>query len=384
MSSFFLSEDELLVKNTVRDYAREQIAPRAAQYDAAEEFPWENFRGLADLGLLGLTIDEQYGGSGGTTRQLVVAIEEIAKACAATSTTFLAHLSLCTQFINMYGTEGQKKEFIPRLISGNEVGAFALTEAGSGSDAGAMQTTVEARSGHYLLNGSKTFITSGPEASILVVLATHDKSLKTRVINAIIMERKTEGFLVNPIKGKMGIRGSSIGELLFENCVVPTENRMGEEGEGFRHTMNVLNASRISIAAQCVGIAQSAYEHALDYIQRRDAFGQSLSNFQGIQWNISEMATSVHAARLMTLQAASLRDAGKPFIKEASMAKLYGSRVAVELADKAVQLHGGVGYLSPSPVERIYRDAKVTEIYEGTSEIQRLIIARQILDSGNI
>ncbi len=384
MSSFFLSEDELLVKNTVRDYAREQIAPRAAQYDAAEEFPWENFRGLADLGLLGLTIDEQYGGSGGTTRQLVVAIEEIAKACAATSTTFLAHLSLCTQFINMYGTEGQKKEFIPRLISGNEVGAFALTEAGSGSDAGAMQTTVEARSGHYLLNGSKTFITSGPEASILVVLATHDKSLKTRGINAIIMERKTEGFLVNPIKGKMGIRGSSIGELLFENCVVPTENRMGEEGEGFRHTMNVLNASRISIAAQCVGIAQSAYEHALDYIQRREAFGQSLSNFQGIQWNISEMATSVHAARLMTLQAASLRDAGKPFIKEASMAKLYGSRVAVELADKAVQLHGGVGYLSPSPVERIYRDAKVTEIYEGTSEIQRLIIARQILDSGNI
>ena len=186
-----------------------------------------------------------------------------------------------------------------------------------------MQTTVEARSGHYLLNGSKTFITSGPEASILVVLATHDKSLKTRGINAIIMERKTEGVLVNPIKGKMGIRGSSIGELLFENCVVPTENRMGEEGEGFRHTMNVLNASRISIAAQCVGIAQSAYEHALDYIQKREAFGQSLSNFQGIQWNISEMATSVHAARLMTLQAASLRDAGKPFIKEASMAKLY-------------------------------------------------------------
>lgn len=384
MTSIFLTEDELLLKNTVRDFAERELAPRAAAYDESHQFPWDNFKGLAELGLLGLTIDEAYGGSGGTTRQAAVAIEEIARACAATSVIYIAHLSLSTQFIHMFGTEGQKRQFIPPMARGEHVGAFALTEPGSGSDAAAMRTTAKKSDGHYVLNGSKTFITNAPQANTFVVMATRDRSLRSRGIDALIIERDTEGLAVNPIHGKMGIRASSIAEIVFENCPVPVENRLGDEGNGFRETMEVLNASRISIAAQCVGIAQAAYEAAVSYAKQREAFGQHLADFQAIQWMIADMATNVEAARLLTFQAASLKDEGRPFVKEASMAKLFASRVAVDSADKAMQIHGGVGYIAPTPVERYYRDAKVTEIYEGTSEVQRLIIARNILQSDTV
>lgn len=382
MTDVYLTEEELLLKNTVRDFADRELAPRAASYDESGEFPWENLKGIAELGLFGLGIDEEYGGAGGTTRQVAIVGEELARGCAATSTTFLAHLSLCTQFIQMYGNDGQKEQFLPPLATGEKMGSFALTEPGSGSDAGAMRTTATKTEGGYLLNGSKTFITNATEASTFVVMATMDRSLRTRGVNSLIVDRDTPGFTVNALHGKMGIRASSVGELLFDNAFVPQENRLGGEGEGFNETMEVLNASRVSIATQCVGIAQSAYEAAVSYAKQREAFGQTLSEFQGIQWMIADMATNIAAARLLTFNAATLVDEGKPYITEASMAKLFASRVAVESADKALQIHGGTGYFAPSAVERIYRDAKVTEIYEGTSEIQRLIIARNILRDG--
>ena len=379
MTELLLSEEELMLRSAVREFSDAELAPRAAAYDESGEFPWDNLRGLADMGLLGLGVSEEYGGSGGTTRQLVVAVEEVSRGCAATATILGAHLSLCTQYINMFGTEGQKREFIPPLVSADKVGAFALTEPGAGSDAAAMTTMAARSNGGYVLNGTKTFITNAPEASTMVVMASHDRSLGSRGIDTFIVECDTLGIEINPLHGKMGIRASSAAEVVFDGCAVPSENRMGDEGEGFRMTMEVLNASRMAIAAQCVGIAQAAYDAALSYIKEREAFGQKLAEFQGLQWYLVEMATSIETARLLTLKAATLRDAGRPFITEASMAKLYCSRVAVECADKAVQMHGGAGYFAPSPVERYYRDAKVQEIYEGTTEIQRLIIARNLL-----
>jgi len=374
-----LTEEELILRNTVREFAEKEIAPRAAHYDETSEFPWDNIYGLGELGLFGLGIDEEYGGSGGTTRQVAIAVEEIARACAATSTTYAAHLSLAVQFIQMYGTEGQKRQFIPPLTTGRSIAAFALTEAGGGSDAGAIHTTATRSNGSYILNGSKTYITNAPEADLFVLLATMDRSLGTRGIIALVMEGDTPGLTINPLHGKMGIRASSTAEIVFDNCEVPMENRLGNEGEGFRATMEMLNQSRISIAAQCIGLAQACYDAALKYAQERRAFGQRIADFQGLQWMLVDMATATEAARLLVQKAATLRDEGKPFATEASMAKLYGSRVAVENADKAVQIHGGAGYFAPTDVERYYRDAKIMEIYEGTSEIQRLIIARNLI-----
>ena len=382
MSNLLLSEDELLLRNMARDLADQELAPRAAGYDESAEFPWENVQRIAELGLFGLTIDEEYGGSGGTNRQLAIVVEEIARGCAATSVIYIAHLSLCTQFIQMFGTEGQKRRFVPPLARGEEIGAFALTEPGSGSDSGAMRTTATRANGHYKLNGSKLYITNGTEADTFVVLASHDLSLRTRGVDAFIVEGDSPGLNAHPQHGKMGMRASTTSELVFDDCPVPEENRLGAEGEGFRETMQVLNASRIGIAAQAVGIAQAAYESAVGYAKQRKAFGQPIAEFQGIQWMIAEMATNIDAARLLVHRAATLRDKGLPFVTEASMAKLFASKVAVDSADKAVQIHGGAGYFAPTPAERYFRDAKVTEIYEGTSEVQRLIIARNILQSG--
>ena len=379
MTELLLNEEELMLRNVVREFADSELAPRAAAYDESGEFPYDNFRGLAQLGILGLGIDEEYGGSGGTTRQMVVAVEEIARGCAATATILGAHLSLCTQYIAMFGTEGQKREFIPPLVSGEKVGAFALTEPGAGSDAAALTTAGTRSNGGYVLHGAKTFITNAPEASTMVVMATQDRAMGSRGINSFIVEADSPGIEINPLHGKMGIRASSAAEIVFDNCAVQEENRMGSEGDGFRMTMEVLNASRMAIAAQCVGIAQAAYDAALAYVKQREAFGQKLAEFQGLQWYLVEMATNIETARLLTLKSATLKDEGRPFVTEASMAKLYCSRVAVECADKAVQMHGGVGYFAPTNVERYYRDAKVTEIYEGTTEVQRLIIARNLL-----
>ena len=379
MAELTLTEDELLLRSAVRDLADRELAPRAAGYDQNEEFPWDNIRGLASLGLFGLTIDEEYGGGGGTTRQLAVAVEEIARGCAATSVIYLAHMSLCAQFIHTFGDARQKERFLPDLAGAEKIGAFALTEPGSGSDAGALTTTATPSDGHYALNGTKQFITNAVEADTLVVLATHDRTLRTRGIDAIVVEKGGSGLTVNAQHGKMGMRASSTAEVVFDDFPVPQENRLGQDGEGFRNTMAMLNGSRITVAAQCVGIAQAAYEASVSYAKAREAFGQPLAGFQAIQWMIADMATNVEAARLMVRRAATLADEGAPFATEAAMAKLFGSRVAVEAADRAVQIHGGTGYFAPAAAERLFRDARVTEIYEGTSEIQRLIIARNVL-----
>ena len=379
MSDLLLSDDEILLKNTVSDYSKNELAPRAAGYDESGLFPWDNVTEIGELGLFGLTIPEEYGGSGGTTRQLAIAAEEIAKGCAATSVIYIAHLSLCTQFINMFGSEEQKRNYLPDLASGKKVGAFALSEPGAGSDAAAIKTSAVRSNGHYVVNGIKTWISNAPEASILVTLATSDTSKKHRGIEALIVESNTEGIVTNQLHGKMGVRASTVGEIIFDNVLVPVKNRMGEDEQGFRQTMEVLNASRISIGAQCVGIAQAALEAAVDYAIHREAFGGPLSDLQGIQWMIAEMATEIEAARQLVMKSASLRDANLPFATEASMSKLYGSKVAMESAHKAVQIHGATGYFAPTPVERYFRDARVTEIYEGTSEIQKLVIAKNIL-----
>lgn len=380
MSDLLLSEDELLLKNMVSEFSSQNLAPKASSYDQSGEFPWDNIRGLAELGLLGLNIEEKYGGSGGTIRQLAIAVEEIAKGCGSTSTIFVAHHSLCTQFIYAFGTEDQKKQFVTPLATGEEIGAFALTEPGAGSDAASMSTTVTKEGNVYVLNGTKLFTTNAEEAETFVVLATRDTSLRTRGIESFIVNRGTKGFSINPQHGKLGMRASSTAELVFDNCIIPSENLLGEEGKGWMQTMQILNASRIAIGAQCVGIAQAAYEASIEYSKQREVFGQHLSDFQSTQWTISDMATKIDAARLLVQRAADLKDKELPYATEASMAKLYGSQVATETANKAVQIHGGTGYFSPTPVERYFRDARVTEIYEGTTEVQRMIIARNKLD----
>ena len=379
MSGVFLTEDEQLLRSAVRELADKELAPRASHYDQNEEFPRDNLRRMAEMGLFGLTIDEAYGGSGGTARQLAVVIEELARGCGATSVVYIAHLALCAQYINRFGTESQKRELLPPLVSLASVGAFALTEPGAGSDAASIRTSLSRVDGHFLLNGTKLFTTNAVEADTFVVIATRDPEQGTEGIDAVVVERGTPGFTINPQHGKMGMRGSSTAELVFEGCRIPEENRLGGEGVGWAQTMDVLNASRVGIAAQCVGLAQAAYESALQYAGQREAFGRQLSRFQSVQWTLADMATEIDAARLLVYRAASLLDDGAPFVTEASMAKLFASRVAVECADRAVQLHGGTGYFAPTTAERLYRDARVTEIYEGTSEVQRMIISRGIL-----
>ena len=379
MSGAFLTEDEQLLRLAVRELADKELAPRAAHYDQNQEFPWENLRRMAEMGLFGLTIDEACGGSGGTARQLAVVIEELARGCGATSVIYIAHLALCAQYINRFGSERQKRELLTPLVSLDSVGAFALTEPGAGSDAASIRTSLSRVDGHFLLNGTKLFTTNAVEADTFVVLATRDPEQGTGAIDAVVVERDTPGFTINPQHGKMGMRGSSTAELVFEGCRIPEENRLGGEGAGWAQTMDVLNSSRVGIAAQCVGLAQAAYEASVQYARQREAFGRQLSGFQAVQWTLADMATEIDAARLLVYRAASLLDDGAPFVTEASMAKLFASRVAVECADRAVQLHGGTGYFAPTTAERLYRDARVTEIYEGTSEVQRMIISRGIL-----
>ena len=326
-----------------------------------------------------MTIDEEFGGSGGTTRQLAVVAEEMARGCAATSTVFIAHLSLSTQYINMFGNKDQKSKYIPELVSGKKIGAFALTEPGAGSDAAALATTSLKTNGHFVVNGTKTYISNAPEAGVIITMVNREVGSGYKGVDVLIVDSEADGIEVNRLEGKMGIRASTVGEIVYNNCHVPYGNRMGDDGEGFRQTMEVLNASRISIAAQCVGIAQSALDVAVSYAKERSSFGKKIGMHQMIQSMIADMGTEVEAARQLVMKAATLRDANMPFVTEASMAKLFASRVAMESANKAVQIHGGAGYFAPSAAERIFRDARVLEIYEGTSEIQKLVIARNML-----
>ena len=374
-----LNEEERMLQNLVRDFAERELAPRGREVDEKEEFDWKNWEGMARLGITGIGIDPQYGGSGGGYRQIAIAAEEIARGDFAASTGLIAHLSLGTSTIYRFGNEEQKQRFVPSLASGKGVAAWALTEPGGGSDAAALQTTASQRDGAYFLNGSKMFITNADVAESMVVFATQDRTLGYRGISAFIVPQGTPGMQVTAMHGKMGIRASSTCEVVFQDALVPAENLLGEEGRGFRQAMEILDSSRIIIAAQCVGIGQAALEEAVRYAQHRETFGRPIAQHQAIQFMLADMATAVHAARTTTMQAATLKDEGQPFINEASMAKLIASEMCVNVTSQALQVHGGAGYFKESTVERLFRDARVTTIYEGTSEVQRLLIARPVL-----
>ena len=381
MADLILTEEEQMLRNTVRDFADRELIPRAQEVDEKEEFSWENWRGMANIGLMGIGIDAKYGGSGsGGYRQVAIVAEEVARGDASASVSMLAHLSLATNTIYRFGNEEQKQRLVPSLASGQGIAAWALTEPGSGSDAAALRTTATERDGTYFLNGSKMFITNASVAESIVVFATQDRSLGYKGISGFVVSRDAPGLQVNPLHGKMGMRGSSTDEIVFQDTPVSADNMLGEEGRGFNYAMEILDSSRIIIAAQCVGIGQAALEAAVRYAQQRETFGKPIAQHQAIQFMLADMATEVYAARVATMNAATLKDEGLPFVGEACMAKLIASEMCVNVASKAMQVHGGVGYFREAGVERIFRDARVTTIYEGTSEIQRLVIARQVLD----
>ncbi len=380
MPDLILSEDEQMLQTMVRDFADRELIPRAREADERQEFSWENWKGMADLGLTGVGIDTKYGGSGQAGyRKVAIVAEEVARGDAGASVSMLAHLSLGTTTIYRFGNEEQKARLVPSLASGKGIAAWALTEPGSGSDAAALQTTATERDGTYFLNGSKMFITNASVAESIVVFATQDRSLGYKGISAFVVNRDSPGLTINPLHGKMGMRSSTTDEVVFQDTPVPLENRLGEEGRGFNYAMEILDSSRIIIAAQCVGIGQSALEAAVRYAQQRETFGKPIAQHQAIQFMLADMATAVHGARVATMNAATLKDEGLPFVNEASMAKLIASEMCVDVSSKAMQVHGGIGYFQDAGVERIFRDARVTTIYEGTSEVQRLIIARQVL-----
>ena len=379
MTDLLLNEEERMLQATVRDFADRELAPHAREYDEREEFSWDAWKGMAALGLTGIGVDPGLGGSGGGYRQMAIAEEEVARGDAAASVSLVAHMSLAIQTIYQFGDEDQKLRFLPAMARGEAVGAWALTEPGGGSDAASLQTTAELRGDTYHLNGSKIFITNGDLARYLVVFATQDRSLRSRGISAFVVTEGADGFKVNKQQGKMGMRGSPTTELVFQDTPVPQSDRLGDEGRGFKHAMDILDSSRIIIAAQSVGIAQAALEASLKYSQQRRSFGRAIAEHQAIQFMLADMATEIYAARVASMHAATLKDNGLPYVNEASMAKLYASEMAVRVTSNAIQVHGGYGYFKESSVERYFRDARVTTIYEGTSEVQRLVIARQIL-----
>ena len=380
MPDLILTEEERMLQTTVRDFVDREIAPRAKEADEKGEFQWESWRGLADLGLTGLGIDTKYSGSGPAGyRQVSIAAEEVARGDASTSVSWLAHLALGTACVDRFGTDEQKERLLTPLASGEAVGAFALTEPSGGSDAAALQTTATEKDGTFFLNGSKMFITNASVASTIVVFATEDRSKGYKGISAFLVQKDSPGLTINPMHGKLGMRSSTTDEIIFQDTPVSSNNLLGERGRGFNHAMEILTQSRIIIAAQSVGIGQSALEAAVRFAQLRETFGNPISQHQGIQFMLADMAVGVHSSRVATMNAASLMDADQPFIQEASIAKLMASEMCIEVANKAIQIHGGVGYFQEAGVERIFRDARVTTIYEGTSEVQRLLIARQLM-----
>jgi len=379
---FQLTEEQKMFQAMVRDFATNEVKPLAAQIDKEEKCPVEIIKKAADLGLFGITIAEEYGGSGGDYLSIAIAGEELCRASASVGTVFLASLSLACYPIYKFGNEEQKRKFVTPIAKGEKPACFALTESGAGSDAGALETSATLQDGNYVLNGTKIFITNGAEAEIAVVFATVDKSLGHRGISAFIVEKGTPGFSVGKEEHKLGIRGSSTTELIFDNCQIPVANRLGEEGRGLRIAMEAIDSSRVTVAAQALGIAQAAFDDALAYAKDRQQFGQPLVNFQAIQWMLADMATHIDAARLLTYRAAWLKDHDLPFVKEAAMAKVYAAETSRMVTNNAMQIHGGYGYCQDYPIERYLRDAKITEIYEGTSEMQRMTIARALTREG--
>ena len=376
---FSFSEDQKMLRGMVREFAEKELEPIAAKTDEESRFPAEAIKKAAGIGLMGTGFPEKYGGSGGGAIEQIIVFEEVARACAATSVILIVTAELASYPIYEFGTEEQKQKYLVPLLTGEKLGAFGLTEAGAGSDVAAMSMTAAKKDGGYVLNGNKIFITNGAEAETVVTFATVDKSKGYRGITAFIIEKGMPGYSVGKHERKLGIRGSSTTELIFDNCFVPEKNRLGPEGKGFRIALETIDGSRIGIAAQALGIGQAALEKALAYAKERQQFGQAIVNFQAIQWMLADMAMRLDAARLLTYRAAYLKDQHQSFVKESSMAKVFAAEAASFIATKALQIYGGYGFVKDFPLERYFRDARITEIYEGTSEMQRMTIARQMI-----
>ncbi|OPD57149.1 acyl-CoA dehydrogenase AcdA [Bacillus anthracis] len=375
---FKLSEEHEMIRKMVRDFAKNEVAPTAAERDEEERFDRELFDQMAELGLTGIPWPEEYGGIGSDYLAYVIAIEELSRVCASTGVTLSAHTSLAGWPIFKFGTEEQKQTFLRPMAEGKKIGAYGLTEPGSGSDAGGMKTIAKRDGDHYVLNGSKIFITNGGIADIYVVFALTDPESKQRGTSAFIVESDTPGFSVGKKESKLGIRSSPTTEIMFEDCRIPVENLLGEEGQGFKIAMQTLDGGRNGIAAQAVGIAQGALDVSVAYARERHQFGKPIAAQQGIGFKLADMATDVEAARLLTYQAAWLESEGLPYGKESAMSKVFAGDAAMKVTTEAVQVFGGYGYTKDYPVERYMRDAKITQIYEGTQEIQRLVISRML------
>jgi len=376
---FELTDDQERIRRVAREFADAELGNAIAPYDERHEFPHSVVRKLGPLGFLGALVPEEYGGAGLDYVGYALSVEELSRGDASVGITMWAHNSLCTNHIAGFGSEAQKRTYLPRLASGEVLGAWGLTEPGAGSDAAALQTRAELRGGEWILNGSKAFITNASVGGIAVVIARTDPGKGSRGISAFVLEKGMPGFSAGKPYRKLGLHASDTAELIFEDARVPAANLLGERGMGFVHAVQVLEGGRIAMAAMAVGIAQAAIDHSVTYMKQRTAFGQTLAEFNGLQGMIADLATEVEVARLLTLRAAYLKDQGRPAMHAAAMAKLFASETAMKAATKAVQIHGGAGYITEFPVERIFRDAKLTEIGEGTSEIQRLVIARAIL-----
>ena len=376
---FSLNEEQKMVRDMARAFAQKEVAPTAADMDAKGEFPSRHLPKMAELGLLGMMVPTEWGGSGLDTLSYVLALEEISVACASTAVTMSVNNSLYCGPITKFGSDAQKEKFLKPYASGQKLGAYALSEPGTGSDAANQQTTAVKKGDKWILNGRKNFITNGPHADAMIVYAMSDKEKRNKGISAFLVEKSAPGYAVGKVEKKLGICASSTSEIVLDNCEVPAENILGEAGQGFSIAMNTLDSGRIGIGTQALGIARAAFEAAAKYSTEREAFGKKIYEFGAIQNFLADMATQIDAARLLVHRAAWLKDQGQSINKEAAMAKLFASEVAMFVTNKAIQVHGGYGYIKDYPVERHYRDAKITEIYEGTSEIQRLVICRQII-----
>ena len=377
--NFTLTKEQELVRQMVRDFAVNEVKPIAAEIDVTERFPMENVKKMGELGMMGIPFSTEFGGAGGDVLSYILAVEELSKVCATTGVILSAHTSLCASLINENGTPEQKEKYLRDLCTGNKIGAFGLTEPGAGTDAAGQQTTAVLDGDNYILNGSKIFITNGGVADTFIVFAMTDKSKGTKGISAFIVEKGFLGFSIGKKEDKLGIRASSTTELIFENCVVPKENLIGREGKGFGIAMKTLDGGRIGIAAQALGIAEGALDEAIKYMKERKQFGRPIAAFQGLQWMVAEMSTKIEAARFLVYKAAWLKENKQPYSIDAARAKLYAAEVAMDVTTKAVQLFGGYGYTKEYPVERMMRDAKITEIYEGTSEVQKMVISGSLL-----
>ena len=376
--NFGLTKTQQLFQQMIREFAEKEVKPLAAEVDDTERFPMETVEKMAKLGLFGIYIPKNYGGAGGDHIMYSIAVEELSRVCATTGVILSAHTSLCMSPIWEFGTEEQKQKYLPKLASGEWIGAFGLTEPNAGTDASAQQTTAVEDGDDYILNGSKIFITNAGPAHVYVVATMTDKSLGNKGITTFIVETGTPGFSIGKKEHKLGIRGSATCELIFENCRVPKANMLGKMGEGFKVAMKTLDGGRIGIASQALGIAQGAMDETVKYTKERKQFGRSISAFQNTQFQMADLETKVQAARLLVRSAAWKQDMGMPFSADAAMGKLFAAETAMEVTTKAVQFHGGYGYTREYPVERMMRDAKITEIYEGTSEVQRMVIAAKL------